>query len=256
MTKKKFTKKDIVLLSLLFAALLALNVKAWSSFEAPRQSEADPVFVAQYEWTLPLSEEYKRISQVDGVDNRFIALGPTDYLSTGLNILTFQEASSYGVIDCYGNTIVPFKYEDIKSSSRPGLYIFGNSYAQPETVMLYGLLSESGEVVIPPTYNVLMPYEGEHAIGRRGESWEVIDLAGKVVYINDSPIFASDYEGIFRCVRDDTSYLVNISTGEEIAFEGYEYMPWNVSKIEKDKTELSHEVMYHNGLYGIVKVDD
>lgn len=256
MTKMKLTKKKIILLSLLFAALLALNVKAWSSFEAPNRSDVDPDFVAQYDWTLPLSEEYKRIIQVDGEENRFIALGPTDYTSTGLNILTFQEASSYGVIDCYGNTIVPFKYEDIKSSSRPGLYIFGKSYAQPETIILYGLLSESGEVVISPAYNVLMPYEGEYAIGRRGESWEVINSTGKVLYTNAEPLFSSSYEGVFRFVRDDITYLINITTGEEIVFEGYENLPWELEEIKAINTETSgYRVEKHNGLYGIVKVD-
>lgn len=256
MSKKGLTKKNIILLSLLFAVLLVLNVIAWSPFEAPKSSEPDPDFVAQYEWTLPLSEEYKLIEEVKGAENRFLAIGPTDYDFSGLGILTVQPATSYGVIDCYGNVIIPFQFENIKADSSNGLYVFGGSYAQPETIMLYGLLDDSGEVVLSPRYEILMPYIGKHAIGMREDCWEVIDEAGNVVYTSNERLHASEYHDVFRFVRDEVAYLVNITNGEEIVFEGYEYMPWDVSRIENDETTPAYEVVYHNGLYGIIEAEE
>lgn len=142
-------------------------------------------------------------------------------------VVNVYKDSRWGVVDVKGNVVVPFAYDWISIDKNGDIYatnygdittttVFnskGNQmwkgncsvYNRGELDLLLpytdstsykeGFVNRAGQVVIPATYERVMPFIGSVAMVKKGGAWHLIDQTGKIVKKNVGKATMSDVVG-------------------------------------------------------------
>lgn len=112
------------------------------------------------------------------------------------NYYSIEECGSYyivsngyqsGIEDADGKIIIPCKYQSINKASDHLFWVYeteaskNNSFMSSQGHGCYGLVDESGKVLIPPKYDKVKDFEYGFACVMGGGRWGVVDSVGKEI---------------------------------------------------------------------------
>ena len=199
-------------------------------------------------------------SRSDGVvttyDAEFNALGTVKYtwdkdLIPDEGIQTFRDNGQYGLQDAQGNVIMEPSFYTI--------YDFENGYAEVYTGELYGLIDETGAVIVPAEYeDINRGYNTPTGVSRYNNAgYFCVEKDGKLGYVTAGgavscePKYAADAldnNGASATYTDMEGKIhILAADGVESVVEGYEYMyPANYA------SGVFYRVRNADGGYGLI----
>lgn len=132
-------------------------------------------------------------------------------------IAIVKQNGKFGAINTSGTLVIPIEFDELYDFNSAGNVVFGKKESKDR--ILYGIMSNKGTQILPPTFDCISSFINHHAIVCKDGKYGVVDSLGVIRIpvqfdrIVPYSLRDTDKSGLVAAVSNGKTGFVDINTG-------------------------------------------